>query len=140
MEHVRLLAIYLHPCRWRWEDHIAMNESEERAAIARAVRSLVATTGAAPLGWYCRTASSLNTRRLLVEHGGFAYDSDAYNDDLPYVKSRHITSRHVASHRYLSLSLSLSRARSLSLLRALSLSSHPVLFKWIVDLYSAATQ
>jgi len=26
----------------------------------------------------------VNTRRLLAEHGGFVYDSDAYNDDLPY--------------------------------------------------------
>ena len=26
----------------------------------------------------------MNTRRLLVEEGGFLYDSDAYNDDLPY--------------------------------------------------------
>ena len=27
---------------------------------------------------------SPNTRRLVVETGGFMYDSDAYNDDLPY--------------------------------------------------------
>ena len=26
----------------------------------------------------------INTRRLLVEEGGFLYDSDAYNDDLPW--------------------------------------------------------
>lgn len=26
----------------------------------------------------------MNTRRLLVKHGGFLYDSDAYNDELPY--------------------------------------------------------
>ena len=36
------------------------------------------------MGWYCRYAPSLNTRRLMVEEGGFLYDSDAYNDDLPY--------------------------------------------------------
>ena len=68
----------------RWEDHIAMGEAEERDRIARAVASLTATLGAPPRGWYCRTAPSLNTRRLLLEHGGFAYDSDAYNDELPY--------------------------------------------------------
>jgi peptidoglycan/xylan/chitin deacetylase (PgdA/CDA1 family) len=28
---------------------------------------------------------SLDTRRLLVEDGGFLYDSDACNDDLPYL-------------------------------------------------------
>jgi peptidoglycan/xylan/chitin deacetylase (PgdA/CDA1 family) len=27
----------------------------------------------------------VNTRRLLVEEGGFRYDSDAYDDDLPYL-------------------------------------------------------
>ena len=37
-----------------------------------------------PLGWYCRYGPSVNTRELLVEEGGFLYDSDAYNDDLPY--------------------------------------------------------
>ena len=36
------------------------------------------------MGWYCRYAPSENTRRLVVEEGGFLYDSDAYNDDLPY--------------------------------------------------------
>ena len=38
----------------------------------------------APSGWYCRYGPSVNTRELLVEEGGFVYDSDAYNDDLPY--------------------------------------------------------
>jgi peptidoglycan/xylan/chitin deacetylase (PgdA/CDA1 family) len=26
----------------------------------------------------------VNTRRLIIEKGGFLYDSDAYNDELPY--------------------------------------------------------
>jgi peptidoglycan/xylan/chitin deacetylase (PgdA/CDA1 family) len=69
---------------YRWEDHIAMPEARERAQIAKAVASLTRTLGERPTGWYCRTAPSLNTRRLLVEEGGFLYDSDAYNDDLPY--------------------------------------------------------
>jgi len=42
------------------------------------------TVGERPLGWYCRSGPSVNTRRLLVEEGGFLYDSDAYNDELPY--------------------------------------------------------
>src|SRR5690606_559861 len=42
------------------------------------------TVGERPVGWYCRYSPSVNTRRLLVEEGGFLYDSDAYNDDLPY--------------------------------------------------------
>ena len=41
-------------------------------------------TGQGPLGWYCRYGPSENTRELVVEHGGFIYDSNAYNDDLPY--------------------------------------------------------
>ena len=40
-------------------------------------------TGAAPLGWYTGRDSP-NTRRLVVEHGGFVYDADYYGDDLPF--------------------------------------------------------
>ena len=69
---------------WRWEKHYAMDAATERDHIARAVASLIRTTGAPPAGWYCRYGPSVNTRRLLVEHGGFSYDSDAYDDDLPY--------------------------------------------------------
>ena len=36
------------------------------------------------MGWYCRYGPSVNTRRLLVEHGGFFYDSDYYGDELPF--------------------------------------------------------
>ncbi|SFI30167.1 polysaccharide deacetylase family protein [Albimonas pacifica] len=69
---------------WRWESHAGMAEADERAAIARAHAAVAAATGAAPVGWHTRSASSPNTRRLLAEHGGFLYDSDAYDDDLPY--------------------------------------------------------
>ncbi len=69
---------------WRWVMHSDLNESEERDHIRRAVESLERTVGGPPLGWYCRYTRSINTRRLLVEHGGFLYDSDSYNDDLPY--------------------------------------------------------
>jgi allantoinase len=40
--------------------------------------------GSRPEGWYCRYGPSVHTRGLLVEKGGFLYDSDAYNDELPY--------------------------------------------------------
>lgn len=69
---------------WRWVKHFEMAEEEERAQIARAVESLKRSTGLAPEGWYCRYAPSVNTRRLLVQHGGFLYDSDSYADELPY--------------------------------------------------------
>lgn len=68
----------------RWVEHYKMTEAEEREQIARAVASLTHTLGKPPEGWYCRYGPSENTRRLVVEHGGFLYDSDAYNDDLPY--------------------------------------------------------
>ena len=69
---------------WRWIGFQDMGEEEERAQMQRAIASLERTIGTRPLGWYCRYAPSLNTRRLVVEEGGFLYDSDAYNDDLPY--------------------------------------------------------
>lgn len=70
---------------WRWERHAGMGEDEERAAIARAVAAIRDATGRAPVGWHTRSATSVNTRRLLLEQGGFLYDSNAYNDDLPYL-------------------------------------------------------
>ena len=69
---------------WRWIDHFRLSETEEREHINRAVASLEKTVGRRPLGWYCRTGPSVNTRHLVVEADGFLYDSDAYNDELPY--------------------------------------------------------
>src|SRR5438067_13506935 len=69
---------------YRWTNHPGLPEDEERRQIAAAVELIRQTTGKTPLGWYCRYAPSENTRRLLVEHGGFLYDSDTYNDELPY--------------------------------------------------------
>ena len=69
---------------WRWVEQFNLSEDEEREHIRLAVASLQRTVGARPLGWYCRYGPSLATRRLLAEEGGFLYDSNAYNDDLPY--------------------------------------------------------
>jgi peptidoglycan/xylan/chitin deacetylase (PgdA/CDA1 family) len=68
---------------FRWSNHFEMTRDEEREAIRRAIASIERTTGSRPLGWYCREMS-VNTRELVVEEGGFLYDSDTYNDDLPY--------------------------------------------------------
>ncbi|MGI9628078.1 MAG: polysaccharide deacetylase family protein [Longimicrobiales bacterium] len=68
----------------RWIEHYLLDEATERDEIARAYDSIHQLVGRAPEGWYCRYAPSTATRRLLVEHGGFTYDSDAYNDELPY--------------------------------------------------------
>lgn len=70
---------------WRWEDHVHMSEDEERAVIARCITSIRSTAGVRPLGWHVRGYPSVNTRRLLIEDGGFLYDSNAYNDELPYI-------------------------------------------------------
>ncbi|MFN8558450.1 MAG: polysaccharide deacetylase family protein [Dehalococcoidia bacterium] len=69
---------------YRWEDVSLLSREEEREHIRLAVRSIEETTGQRPLGWYCRYGPSVNTRDLVVEEGGFVYDSDSYNDDLPY--------------------------------------------------------
>ena len=65
-------------------EHYRMDEHQERTQIQAAIVSLQQTTGKDVHGWYCRYGPSINTRRLLVEQGGLLYDSDAYNDDLPY--------------------------------------------------------
>lgn len=69
---------------WRWESHAGMEEVHERALIARSLETIRRLHGKAPVGWHTKSSASVNTRRLLVEHGGILYDSDAYNDDLPY--------------------------------------------------------
>ena len=72
---------------WRWIKHFELTEAEEREHIRKAVASLQATVGERPLGWYCRYGPSVNTRRLVVEEGGFLYDSDYYGDELPFWKT-----------------------------------------------------
>lgn len=69
---------------WRWENHYDLNIEQERELIRRATASIEENFGERPYGWYCRYGPSINTRKLLIEDGGFLYDSDAYNDDLPY--------------------------------------------------------
>ncbi|MFM9883368.1 MAG: allantoinase PuuE [Burkholderiales bacterium] len=69
---------------YRWIEHYKLGKAEERRQIRLAIESLKKTVGARPLGWYCRYGPSVNTRSLVIEEGGFLYDSDAYNDDLPY--------------------------------------------------------
>jgi allantoinase len=68
---------------WRWIDYQFVEEAVEREHMQLAVDALTRLTGSRPLGWYTGRLSP-NTRRLVVEEGGFLYDADAYNDDLPY--------------------------------------------------------
>ena len=68
---------------YRWIDHQFMPEAEERRQIGLAIQAHTAATGERPLGWYTGRDSP-NTRRLVLEAGGFLYDSDSYADDLPH--------------------------------------------------------
>lgn len=67
----------------RWISYQNMDETTERAHMAEAVAIFRELTGTAPQGWYTGRDSP-NTRRLVVEHGGFRYDADHYGDDLPF--------------------------------------------------------
>ncbi len=68
---------------WRWIDYQYVDEATEREHIRLAVATIEEATGRRPLGWYTGRTGP-NTRRLVAEFGGFLYDADAYNDDLPY--------------------------------------------------------
>ena len=68
---------------WRWIHYQAVDEAIEREHMRIGVDILTRMTGMAPLGWYTGRDSP-NTRRLVVEHGGFLYDADSYGDDLPF--------------------------------------------------------
>ena len=68
---------------YRWIDYRHVSESVEREHIQKTVDIITRLTGERPLGWYTGRTSE-NTRRLVVEEGGFLYDADSYDDDLPY--------------------------------------------------------
>ncbi|WP_197330418.1 allantoinase PuuE [Ralstonia syzygii] len=68
---------------WRWIHYQNIDETTEREHMRIGVEIIRALTGNAPLGWYTGRDSP-NTRRLVVEHGGFVYDADYYGDDLPF--------------------------------------------------------
>ncbi|EQC33384.1 hypothetical protein SDRG_08901 [Saprolegnia diclina VS20] len=68
---------------FRWIDYQNVDEATERQHIATTVQTHVRMTGKRPVGLY-QGKPNVRTRRLVVEEGGFLYDADAYNDDLPY--------------------------------------------------------
>lgn len=71
---------------WRWIDYQFVDVETERRHLELAVAAIEKLTAQRPLGWYTGRDSP-NTRRLVVEHGGFLYDADSYADDLPYWES-----------------------------------------------------
>ena len=68
---------------FRWIDYQYVDENTERDHIKDCISMLTEFLGKRPEGWYTGR-NSPNTRRLIIEEGGFLYDSDSYDDDLPY--------------------------------------------------------
>jgi len=68
---------------YRWIDYQYISEAEEREHLAHAIEIHTRVTGSRPLGWYTGRTSP-DTRQLVLEDGGFLYDTDSYADDLPY--------------------------------------------------------
>jgi putative urate catabolism protein len=77
----------------RWISYQNIDEATERAHMREGVQIIRELTGAAPQGWYTGRDSP-NTRRLVVEHGGFTYDADHYGDDLPFWQRVEYTDAH----------------------------------------------
>ena len=73
---------------YRWIDYQNVPEDIEREHIDLAIKAIESVTGQRPQGWYTGRTSP-NTRRLVVEEGGFLYDADDYSDDLPFWDSSH---------------------------------------------------
>ena len=72
---------------WRWIDYQNIKKSEEKKHMKLAIQTHKRIFGVRPNGWYTGRCSP-NTRDLVMEEGGFLYDSDSYSDDLPYWESR----------------------------------------------------
>ena len=72
---------------WRWIDYQNIKKSEEKKHMQLAIKAHTKIFGKRPDGWYTGRCSP-NTRDLVMEDGGFLYDSDSYSDDLPYWESR----------------------------------------------------
>ncbi|MEH6477207.1 MAG: allantoinase PuuE [Sneathiella sp.] len=68
---------------YRWINYQYVPEDVEREHMQKAIEIIKRMTGERPLGWYTGRTSP-NTRKLVAEEGGFIYDADAYDDDLPY--------------------------------------------------------
>ncbi len=78
---------------WRWIDYQNMSKTNEKKHMLLSIQSIKKIFGQRPLGWYTGRCSP-NTRDLVIEEGGFLYDSDSYSDDLPYwnrnTKKKHL--------------------------------------------------
>jgi peptidoglycan/xylan/chitin deacetylase (PgdA/CDA1 family) len=89
---------------WRWISYQAIDETTERQHMQTGMDIIQKMTGQAPLGWYTGRDSP-HTRRLVVDHGGFEYDSDYYGDDLPFWMKVAKTNGEVVPHLVVPYSL-----------------------------------
>jgi len=67
----------------KWIDYKDFSKDQELDHFNRALDIHVKATGSRPLGWYTGRGS-IHTRDIVMEEGGFLYDSDSYADELPY--------------------------------------------------------
>jgi len=72
---------------WRWIDYQNVPKNTEKRHMQLSIQSIKKIFGQRPLGWYTGRCSP-NTRDLVIDEGGFLYDSDSYSDDLPYWEKR----------------------------------------------------
>lgn len=75
---------------WRWTEVSQVSREREAELMDRAIASVLAMTGQRVEGWLARSFPSIHTRDLILERGGFIYDSNPANDELPYT----VTERH----------------------------------------------
>jgi len=74
---------------WRLAEQWTLTPEQEREQMGWAIEMIKEQCGERPYGWYSGMQPSAFTRELLVEEGGFVYDSDSYADDLPYFVKVH---------------------------------------------------
>lgn len=74
---------------WRWINYADIPPEIEKKHFLLCIETIKKLTGQRPKGWYTGRRSE-NTRKILLEIGGFLYDSDSYADELPYYIDKHL--------------------------------------------------
>ena len=74
---------------WRWIDYALLTKQDEQKHVQQCIDTITKLTGKRPQGWYTGRRSE-HTRNILLEIGGFVYDSDSYADDVPYLEGEHL--------------------------------------------------
>ncbi|KAJ3245332.1 hypothetical protein HDU78_009577 [Chytriomyces hyalinus] len=79
---------------YRWIDYAALSEEQEREHIHLGINAIKDVIGKPPVGWYTGRISP-RSRQIAIEEFKklglpLLYDSDAYNDELPYYVGDHL--------------------------------------------------